>query len=437
MKLGTGKAIITPPIGTPLVGFGSRDHGSESVLDDLEVRVFWFQDADNAEEAVCIISADLLGFGDDSTQFLRDSISIEYGITPERILLAASHTHSGPQLEDSLVGTGLCVPEVAEQILALILGAVKDAQANTAEVTFHAGKGLLEGYAINRRGIENGESDIKPNYGGIRDDVVTALSCRDASTGDVKAVLFHFTCHASTMGTYEITGDYPGATRRFIEKELGNGAVAGFLPGCFGNVRSLCLFMGGEYFRGGQPKDLELYGKALGGEVVRVVREASTEVQPRLNGVATVIDLPLQEQPTREALEHIINDDPEDRTWRPWIPWLDKGKKVWAEFLMDKPFSPTRQLTLQRLDLADNVTLVAMGGEVCVEYGHFIKDTRPDAFMIPMGYSNGIIGYIPTAAMFPEGGYEPITSGMYFGLPAPFKPEIEEIIRKEISKILT
>lgn len=96
----------------------------------------------------------------------------------------------------------------------------------------------------------------------------------------------------------------------------------------------------------------------------------------------------------------------------------------------------TRPLTVQRLDLAAEASLIAMGGEICCDYGHDIKGLRRDAFIIPVGYSNGLVAYIPSARLFPEGGYEPEGSCPYFGLPSPLKPEIEAIIQAGIRKLM-
>jgi hypothetical protein len=38
------------------------------------------------------------------------------------------------------------------------------------------------------------------------------------------------------------------------------------------------------------------------------------------------------------------------------------------------------------------------------------------------------MGYIPTAKMLSEGGYEPVASTIYYGQAAPFSPEIEKLI---------
>jgi hypothetical protein len=39
--------------------------------------------------------------------------------------------------------------------------------------------------------------------------------------------------------------------------------------------------------------------------------------------------------------------------------------------------------------------------------------------------------------MLEEGGYEPITSMTYYGMPAPFTPEVEERIHRSIRQTLS
>jgi hypothetical protein len=423
MKLGIGQAVLTPPIGTPLAGFGFRDHGSEGVLDDLEAKVLWFQDGESAEEAVCIVTADILGFGPSVVEDILGTLSREHGIPPERVLLAASHTHSGPQIDDLVIGTGATVPEVVAMIRDKIIAAVGTARNDLQPVVLHAGTGICEGFAINRRHSANGRVEMAPNPNGPRDDKVTAIVCRNDSDGRVRAVLFHFTCHPSTIGSYLVTADYPGVARRHIEKSLGNGAVAAFLPGCCGDVRSYCTVMGGKTFRSGTPEDINAFGTALGTEVVNIVRHAMEPVTPRLSAKKISVDIPLAQHPSRKELETLTRKG-------------DALEKAWAWSILSKPFSNVRSFYIQRIDLAKEVTLMAMSGEVCSEYGHFVRKLRPNSYTVPLGYSNGVIGYIPTAAMFPEGGYEPDRSSVYYGLPSPFTPELEWIIQSGLRRMM-
>jgi hypothetical protein len=47
-----------------------------------------------------------------------------------------------------------------------------------------------------------------------------------------------------------------------------------------------------------------------------------------------------------------------------------------------------------------------------------------------------MIGYVPTAQQLAEGGYEAEGSCPYFGLPGPFDPRIEGLIRRAIDELV-
>jgi len=59
--------------------------------------------------------------------------------------------------------------------------------------------------------------------------------------------------------------------------------------------------------------------------------------------------------------------------------------------------------------LGDSLTLVAYGGELCSLHADHVKAAIEGA-VFTMGYSNGMIGYLPTDQMLEEGGYEPFAS---------------------------
>ncbi|HZP80194.1 MAG TPA: neutral/alkaline non-lysosomal ceramidase N-terminal domain-containing protein, partial [Chthonomonadaceae bacterium] len=198
LLLGTGTAILTPPLGTPLAGYGA-DRPASEVLDDLELRAFWFQETAEAEaRAVCLVTADILGFTESLTTAIRAELTERFDLAPDAVLLAASHTHSGPQTcENMSKAGGPPVPDVLRTLRQRLVTAVGEARGTLRPVTLHVGHGHLEGYAINRRVLVNGQAVMAPNPEGARDDEVLALSCRDAE-GRIAAVLFHYTCHPTT-----------------------------------------------------------------------------------------------------------------------------------------------------------------------------------------------------------------------------------------------
>jgi len=73
------------------------------------------------------------------------------------------------------------------------------------------------------------------------------------------------------------------------------------------------------------------------------------------------------------------------------------------------------------------IPLVALGGEVVVDYAIFIKQKLgPNA--VVLGYSNDLMSYIPSVRVLREGGYEGDTSQLPYGMPAKWRESIEEDI---------
>jgi hypothetical protein len=427
MLLGTAKAIITPPIGTPLAGFGFRDHGSEAVLDDLELRVFWLQHETDDTRTACIVCADIIGFDAALATQLKKRLTDDHPLGSVSILLCASHTHSGPQTCSNMIGVGVLVPEVVTSIHDAILAAVLSARMELHPVQLNLVRVLLEGYSINRRVIVDGRATSGPNPTGERDDEVSSIVFSDAATSEIRALLYHFTCHPTTMGSYMISSEYPGVARRHIEKRLGERVAAGFLPGCFGDVRPNCTYIGGKQFRRGQPEDVATFGTALGEAVLSSLTSAKLTGSQRqttsLRSGESVIHLPHLQVPTEAELLRSVE--------------LSTGVTyVWAKRLLAHPPLDSSQLVIQRLDLTDEITLLTMGGEVCCGYGRYIKQLPGSRNILPLGYTNGIVGYIPTAEMFSEGGYEVFDSTVYFGLPSPFSIETDQKIRAGIRKLM-
>ena len=83
------------------------------------------------------------------------------------------------------------------------------------------------------------------------------------------------------------------------------------------------------------------------------------------------------------------------------------------------------QIGLQAIAI-DGVVLTTLPGEAFCEYGLWFREMTK-AKVIPVGYANGNIGYIPTAEAYNEGGYEVTDAVKYYGVQM-IGPESEKII---------
>ena len=72
--------------------------------------------------------------------------------------------------------------------------------------------------------------------------------------------------------------------------------------------------------------------------------------------------------------------------------------------------------------------IVTGPGETFTEYGIAVKERSPGPPTLYAGYTNEILGYLPTANEYQFGGYEAGYGYKSVGLPSLFDPSVEEIL---------
>ena len=95
-----------------------------------------------------------------------------------------------------------------------------------------------------------------------------------------------------------------------------------------------------------------------------------------------------------------------------------------------------RRLTLQKITLGDSVSLVGVSAELMAEHSQMLRQLYPGRIVIPVGYIDEVFGYLPTAAMVSQGGYESEGFQESFGFQGSFRPNLDQILRNEFSSFL-
>ena len=96
---------------------------------------------------------------------------------------------------------------------------------------------------------------------------------------------------------------------------------------------------------------------------------------------------------------------------------LDAGSDVWHV-----------SVPVQTVALGKGPVIVALGGEVVVDYSLRLKREYPGTDLLVAGYSNDVMCYIPSRRVLAEGGYEVVDSMIYYGKPGPFATSVEETL---------
>ena len=421
MKAGMARIDITPEGPIWMSGYAARNKPSEGVLMPLWAKALALEDG-RGRRAV-IVTTDLIGLPMELTDVVAARAMEKYKLEREGLVFNSSHTHTGPVVRGNLsVMESQQAPHrealaayrqrLQQNLLDLIGAALGDLAP--AELAFDYGEAR---FGVNRRQFTPKGVVIGVNPDGPTDPRVPVLRVTSPA-GKVRAILFGYACHNTTLTAefYHLSGDYAGYAQAELEKEF-PGAAALFVQLCGGdqnpNPRS-------------QLEYAERHGRTLAAEVARVAR---TKMQPaggRLRAAYQLAALPFAPH-TREQFEQEQRDANVFRQRR--------------AALMLKLYDERREPRLlrypvQAVRVDPGFTLLALGGEVVVDYALWAYKTWPQERLIVAGYSNDVPCYIPSARVLREGGYEAVDSMIYYGQPGPFTEEVEARIQDAVRQVM-
>ena len=421
---GAAGADITPSVGVDLTGFGGRSGPSTSVHDDLAARVLYLSDG---EQGAFIVSLDIIGLGRDESLALRSRVAEVGGVDAEAVVVACSHTHSGPATHCIRF---LGVPD--EAYLTQLADAVVDCarQAVAAATPAQMGWGCAaQGVGINRRQQRGRSMQIGVNEDGPVDSGIHVLRVENLA-GSPVAHLFCHAAHAVTLGgdSLAISADWPGYARRAIESVAGGQAL--FLQGCCGNINchERNTFTAAEN-----------QGHAVAEAVLHAVSGA-LRPEVSLATASELLELPLLPPPSPEQCAQLLANAESARA--ELLPdanrghrWMADAHVAWAEELSRLGDGVrTMPYEVQALRVGDGV-LVVLPGEVFIEYALQIAAASPFAATTVAAYASDCPSYIPTAAAYAEGGYEVDNAIRYYGTTMP-TPDMESRILAATVRLL-
>ena len=436
IKAAFGKVSITPPINGiyPDFFFGIPS----GVLDDVYARIGIIRSAD---EPVLVLAVDTLGFGVAEILVLEDVIGSATGISPTRILITGSHSHSAPILcpIDLFGGFSPYFDGLCDRVGKL----AKDLLARMEPATLSFGKSSCD-FNVNRRRITpEGTCVSGPNPDGVVDKSVPILACHRADSS-LAGIFFSYCCHPTILLGPKVSGDYPGQTQLALEARHRQ-AVALYLPGMFGNVRPN-LSQGDGRFRKGTIVDAMRCGSMLADAVEDALKGCEPISVDTIHTRRLRRPLPLDEPPSLQTLDGIAaqavksaqaSEEEKARqslyhagnqlAMRQWV------QQIRLEQAEDRV--PTAvDYTFLRWDIGD-VHWITFSGEFFLEYGLYAQSLLRADRTFTLGYTQGCQTYVPTAQALTEGGYEP-NAYKRWGQSAPFAPDVEEAVKAVIRELV-
>lgn len=419
LQAGWARRDITPPIGIHMGGYWGRQSGATAIHDALYARlVAWRCDND----CVVLISLDLVAVDPAFVATVRQAVAARLQTSPEAVMICCTHTHAGP-LTLPFRGMGDVDASYLQFVQQQIEAAAAEAQASLSPAQAATNTADVQ-IGINRRKLRIGE-DAGPVAAHAHVMVLTTEAGR--------AVLFQHACHPVVLGSsnHDISADFPGPACAHIEAS--GASLAMFLNGAAGDIN--------PRIASATHADVETLGRELGEAVVLAARDAQPMATSTIRWQRTVLSLPLLPPPSRAtALAEAT---------RSWLRWMVKRGDRWArmvprarwEWARDclqvagTPQPAAQPFELQGLRIGD-VTFVGLEGEIFVDYQldfEAIEGTQ----VVLCGFTNGCIGYVPTAEEYPAGGYEVDQAYRVYPSVLMIAPESDGIVRGAVRELVT
>ncbi len=398
LHAGLSTVCITPAEPVWLYGYATekRYRPFDGIEHDLFAKALAVEDGEGHKAVM--ITVDLCVMRKPLAERVMARISRRTGLPPDDILVNLSHTHSGPMVGEEDPRCWPLPPEMRERIarytdllIDRLAEAAAGALADLRPARLSWGRGKV-GFVRNRRMFDaQGQyTGMKPNPDGFTDPRVTVLRV-DHPDGTLRALVCSLACHAVTLGpdNPRLCGDYPGFAKAALEARQ-PGITALFVQGCGADANS---------HPRSTPDQMEWaqrQGEELAREVEGVAAGELRPVRGPLRTARIVLDLPLRRM-SREELE-VAAAGPESTAYNP--------RRILRQLDRDETPADQYRAPVALWRLGDDLTLVALPGETVSGYIPRMEQIiDPDRLWVA-GYCNEVFGYLPTAQIVHEGGYE-------------------------------
>ncbi len=225
-EAGAAKVEITPPVGTPLNGYGARQaRGSVGVHDPLWARCLYL---DDGQTDVFIINTDLVFINPELRARVLELAPD--GVVRDRIILTATHTHYAQGAMCKTQPLRFVAGRFEQEVLEMTAAGI----AKSMEEAMKAKQRAAIGYGV------ISQTDLTSNRrvkGGPIDEQIGVILVEDAD-GDPISVVANMAAHPTSVPDdffYHVSADFPGFYYQEMETLTSANCVPLFLNGAEGN----------------------------------------------------------------------------------------------------------------------------------------------------------------------------------------------------------
>lgn len=441
MECGFCKKVITPPLGTPIVGY-YNERLTKGVIDDLYVRAAAFSDGTST---AVILEADLCLIGYMVCDDFRKTISKFCQIPMDAIWISANHTHTGPLTGKDFASDRTVSPQYIDFLRVTFRDAAAYALQDLKPAEFYVAETEAKGISYIRR-FRMKDGTARTNPGALNPDIDHPLGEPNESLKLLKIVrkggddlfIFNFGTHSDTVGGEYISADFSGYACATIEGAI-PGTQAMFLLAPQGDVNHFDVTKPncGKIISEAQNTDIReraaharYMGRVLAGKILTVCDRAKKIDAGKIAWAMKELEIPSHQENHRlEEAQRINNlymsgrENEIGATGMHLTELIADARRVIR--LKDGPESYHYSVYALRLG---EFILAGLPGEPFTDIHNRILEATPFENTMVCCQINASTGYFPTTHAFAEGGYEAKTSN--------YAPGVDNILVTGMTELL-
>ncbi len=421
-RAGAAASNITPPLDRPIIGGWNSPPGVH-VHDELYARCLVL---DDGTTRVAFVICDNLGIGRSVYDKARQIIRAKTGISPDHVMMAATHTHSSISARGAnRLASDDELSDYQQFLVGRIADGVRRAVNNLEPARIGFGAASEAGQVFNRRyfmkpGVPvpnpfGGEDQVVMNPGRGNPDILKAAGPTDpeivflsvqSTAGQPIALLANYSLHYVGGGERgAISADYFGMFSDRIQQLLGadriEPAFVGILSnGTSGDINNIHWLQKPQK-RFAPYEKMRQVADLVADAVIKAHERVEFHDWVRLGAMRKELTLAVR-KPTAKQLDYArkILAKPEDA--KPY----HRREKVYANRALRMNESPDEVSVVLQAFRMGEMGICAIPFETFVETGLEIKSKSPFEQTFTISHANGSYGYLPTAAQHKLGGYE-------------------------------
>jgi sugar phosphate isomerase/epimerase len=416
LTAGVAVIDITPPLDYRMSGY-FHERLNTGTLNPLHAKAIVLR---QGKARAALVFCDIIGLSLEVSWRARRQAAEKTGIPAANILIAATHTHTGPlyfgalrkHFHDLAVAESGSDPcenvDYPSELVAKLVKVITKANAAVKPVQLEAGVAEQRGLSFNRR-FHMKDGPVRFNPGVLNPDIVRVAGpidpevgivfFREVDGGRLAAGLVNFALHLDTVRGTLYAADYPFYLEQSLRETFGEEFVLLFGTGTCGDINHIDVTKKERLKTDYIGKTLAETIKA-GTASLKVITDSALAVR------SEIVQAPLQRYGpakvawARESIKKVGTGE---------LSFLEQVE-AYKILAVEMRGGGTMPLEVQVFRLSRDVAVVGLPGEVFVDLGIAIKRASPFPTTLVIELCQDAPGYIPTTKAFAEGSYETVNS---------------------------